>query len=201
MSDDTGAKDEDTGRQDPPKDDAGKDGDTDEDDEDEGEDAYTPPSREDWDKAKRRRDRATKELRELRAEMAKLKAAGEQKKDADDGGATAKELERWKKVAVQQAATAALATAGFTGTAKQAARLTRLMDLDSAEPDRNGSFDFEDEADELKDEYPALFGNKEDGAKGRVPKVRTGSGRGTGGGTQDPTKRTTDALLKSAGYR
>jgi hypothetical protein len=208
MSDDNGGKDKDTGRQDPPKDDPGRDDDgddPDDPDDDGGGDTWTPPSREEYERLQRTAQRRKEERAQARRELAELKKAkpAPKKKESEDDDSgrddeSAKEADRWRAVAVKQAAAASLSAAGFTGTAKQAARLTKLMDLDDAEPGRDGSFDFEDEVEELKEEFPHLFEDPRTGR--RAPKVRTASGRGDGS-KPDPVKRTSDRLLKSAGYR
>jgi hypothetical protein len=212
MSDDNGGKDKDTGRQDPPKDDPGRDDDGDDEDEDDSGDGgkpWTPPTQEEYERLQRTAQRRKEERLQARRELAELKKArtAPKKKESEDDDSgrddeaakeAAKEADRWRAVAVKQAAAASLSAAGFTGTAKQAARLTKLMDLDDAEPGRDGSFDFEEEVEELKEEFPHLFEDPRTGR--RTPKVRTASGRGDGS-KPDPVKRTSDRLLKSAGYR
>jgi hypothetical protein len=90
-----------------------------------------------------------------------------------------------------------LASAGFHGTTKQARRPTRLLDLENAEPDSAGDFDFEDDIEALKEEFPALFSEPEQ--RHRAPRVTTSDrGRNSGGTGRD---RTTEKLLKQAGFR
>ena len=207
MSDDNGGKDKDTGRQDPPKDDPGKDDDgDDEDDDDSGGKPWTPPTQEEYERLQRTAQRRKEERLQARRELADLKKAkpAPKKKESEDDDSdrvdseAAKEAGKWRAVAVKQAAAASLSAAGFTGTAKQAARLTKLMDLEDSEPGRDGSFDFEDDVEELREEFPHLFEDPRNGK--RTPKVRTATGRGEGS-KPDPVKRTSDRLLRSAGYR
>lgn len=133
-----------------------------------------------------------------KALLAQLRAEREEEEtdDEESGEAT-----RWRGIAASNAAATQLAAAGFNGTAKQAARLTRLLDLTGAEPDRHGAFDFEDEIEELVEEYPALFGQGQTGAARRPAPRVGGRGRETSTPRKDPSRSTSDALLKSAGYR
>lgn len=134
--------------------------------------------------------------RQLAAQLRGGKGKG--KDEEDDEPADNGEAERWKGTAIQAAASAQISAAGFTGTAKQAARLARLIDTNGVEPDRNGYIDLEDEIDELKDEYPQLFSTAGDGRR-RAPTVRRGDSRETP--KKDPTQSTTDKIMKAAGYR
>jgi hypothetical protein len=163
-----------------------------EDESEEEEDDWTPPSKEEWTKLsnaakarKRERDAAKREL-----------ATFKNGKDGEDDDE--KEAKKWRSTAARNSAATALSTAGFPGTAKQARLLTRLLDLDSAEPDANGDFDFEEEIEELKEEFPALFRELGEPRR-RAPKVTTSDkGRTAGGGTRD---RASERLLKQAGIR
>lgn len=177
------------------------------DDEDDGKDANPPadapaPTAEDYArlqrKAKRQEERITRLLK-AQGKTPKRNAAGglEDDEEGDDGKGPGDD--RWKTVAVKNAAAAALSAAGFSGTAKQAARLTRLLDLDGVEPDKDGVFDLEDEVADLAEEYPGLFQKTTNGAR-KVPRVRTAPAR-PGAPTDDPTARTTRALLREAGFQ
>lgn len=176
--------------------DAGKEGDDKE---------WKPPTKAQWERAQRRLKTYAAEKRKGGAEVDRKLAAqirGKDDKEGDDDGAAAEEAQRWRRAAAQQSAAASLTAAGFNGTARQAARLTRLLDLDGAEPDRDGVFDWEDDVEELKEEYPELFGargsRRNEGA-GRLPKVRTAPTRDSAT-PDDPTQRTSDALLRAAGF-
>ena len=119
-------------------------------------------------------------------------------KDTDDEGSDDGEAARWRGIAVQQAAASQLSAAGFSGTAKQAARLARLIDTADIAPGRDGSFDLEDEIDELKEEYPQLFSTG-GGNRGRAPRVRTAPA--SDAPVKDPSRKASDAMLRQAGYR
>jgi hypothetical protein len=187
-----------------PDDDPDDGGDDDGDDEDE---EYTPPTREEWAKLQRiaaarkiERNEARVELRSLRAAAA---GAG---KDAGDAKDTAKdeETDRWRTTAARSSAATQLSAAGFSGTAKQARKLTRLLDLAGAEPDSDGDFDFEDDIEDLKIEFPQLFAPPADGVAGRPAARPTTADRGRRtprDAGDDPTQRTSDRLLRSAGVR
>ncbi|MCX4232815.1 hypothetical protein [Streptomyces ortus] len=162
---------------------------TDDDVEDE-EDEWTPPSKEEWTKLSNAAKARKRERDAAKRELATLKN-GKDEEDEDDN-----EAKKWRSTAARNSAATALSAAGFPGTAKQARLLTRLLDLNSAEPDGNGDFDFGDEIEELKEEFPSLF--KELGEpRRRAPKVTTSDrGRTAGGGNRD---RASARLLKQAG--
>lgn len=176
--------------------------------EDDKDDDYTPPSKDDWAKLQRKIKRQEERITRLVGSKGKPPAGGgkvddklraqfkgqdtEEEPDEDDG-----EAARWRGIAVQNAAASQIAAAGFSGTAKQAARLARLIDTSSVTPDRNGSFDLEDEIDELREEYPQLFAQGGDGRR-PAPRVRTAPSSRTP--RPDSTKSTSNKLLKSAGY-
>lgn len=182
-------------------------GDEDGSDDDAGE--YTPPSKDEWTKLqakiKRQEGRITKLLggkgkpaADIDRQLAAGLKSGKGTPAEDEGGDDSGEVTRWRTMAAQQSAATQLAAAGFQGSAKQSARLTRLLDLAGAEPDRHGAFDFEDEIEDLIEEFPQLFAK---GAAGRpAPVVRRADSR-SGAPAKDPTRETTDALLKSAGYK
>lgn len=165
-------------------------------------DAPKLPTQEEWDKARRKIARLEGKVRGKsgagtstdRAMLDQLNG-GKTKDDTDDKGSD--ETERWKGIAIQNAASAQITAAGFSGTAKQAARLARLIQTEGIQPNKDGSFDLEDEIGELKDEYPQLFADK--APAGRPPRVRTAPSSGTP--AADPTQKATNALLRSAGYR
>ncbi|MGC5565331.1 hypothetical protein ACPYPG_21185 [Streptomyces sp. FR-108] len=161
------------------------------DDTEEENDDWTPPTKDEWTKLSNAAKARKRERDAAKRELATLKS-GKDEEDEDDN-----EAKKWRSTAARNSAATALSAAGFPGTAKQARLLTRLLDLDSAEPDGNGDFDFEDEIEELKEEFPSLF--KELGEpRRRAPKVTTSDrGRSAGTTTRD---RTTERLLKQAGF-
>lgn len=167
---------------------------------------YKPPTKGEWERAQRRLKKYAADRKKpsgngsavnaaLAAQLRGSKGKDDEDEDAgqDDGEAT-----RWRGIAIQQAAAAQISAAGFTGNAKQAAKLARLMDTDGIEPDRSGAFDLEDEIEELKTEYPQLFSTTGDSRR-RAPAVRRGETRETPKRT--PTERTNDKLLRSAGFK
>lgn len=192
-------------------DDLGELGDGDEDGDEGGAPKGKPiPDAETWEKIQRKLARQEERITRLVGakgkgggasvdrQLAAQLRGGKGKADEDDEPADDGEAARWRDIAVRNAASAQISAAGFTGTAKQAARLARLIETSSIEPDRNGVFDLEDEIDELKEEYPQLFSTAGDGRR-RAPVVRRGDSRETG--KKDPTLSTTDKMLKAAGYR
>jgi hypothetical protein len=188
-------------------------GDTDEDDESdedqddaEGSDGkpYKPPSKSEWDRTQKRIKRLLDEKkgrkgggadidRQLQRQISGKGKADD--KDADEPEDTS-EADRWRGIAVQNAAASQIAAAGFTGTAKQAARLAKLIDMDDVRPNRDGTFDLEDEIEELQEEYPQLFQAVGSGRR-PAPNVRRADNRKAA--PKDPTQATSDALLASAG--
>lgn len=181
------------------------DDDTDDPDDDNPDDDpnWKPPTKGEWDRLQRRMKKLTGKPKasDVDRKLAE-QLRGKGKKPADDTDDDTRddgEAERWRGIAIQNAASAQIAAAGFSGTARQAARLARLIDTSDIQPNRDGSFDLEDEIEDLKEEYPQLFA-RQSGAGGRVPNVRTARNRGTGE-TKDPSQRTSDAMLKAAGYR
>jgi len=204
--DDTGRKDDDEGRPDDDgDDDGGSEGGGDDDD---GDDDYVAPTREEAEKMratmrarKQERDAARAELRRLREQLknADGKGGDEGKSREDERGGD--EDVRWRRTAARSSAASQLTAAGFSGTAKQAKRLTALLDLESAEPDRDGDFDFEDEIADLKDEYPMLFrAPDDDGGRARRRPSTADRSRDVGrDDTDDATTRTSKAMLRKMG--
>lgn len=203
-------------------DDLDLDDDRDDDDEDgdEGEE-FTPPTKEEWDKVRatmrRRKEERDAARAKFRALEDKQRAAdrerasraaggkdtggkdtdGDAPDDRDDEGA------RWRQAAARASAATQLQAAGFQGSAKDAKRLTQLLDLEHAEPDKDGDFDFEDEIDDLKERFGALFEDRDADRARRTRRPSTGD-RGRGEekrATEDPTQRTSRALLRQAGVR
>jgi hypothetical protein len=203
------------------QDDLEDDGQEDEDQEDDGDEdkPYEAPDAETWAKVqrkiKRQEDRITRLLAERKtggkpapkktaasdpdAELLRqLRGLGNRKGAQDDDDEDQEDGPDWKGMAIKAAAASQLQAAGFSGTAKQAARLARLIDTSNLVPNRDGTFDLEDEVDELKDEFPELFGART--GRRPAPVVRRNDPRG-GTPPKDPTRATDLALLKEAGYR
>lgn len=213
MADDDGAPDDDGSGDLAPEDmddlgdlgDEDGDGPGDDGDDTEGEDGkpWKPPSRSQWERAQRRLKKYADERRAGKGADVdrKLQAQLRGKEDGDDDGADASaEAELWRSRAAASDASAQLTAAGFSGTAAQARRLTRLIDLAGAKPDRDGRFDFTDDIEELKEDYPELFGGRGSRRNERGRRQHTAPERG-GTPTKSASERTTDRLLKEAGYR
>lgn len=182
-------------------------------DDDDDNAAWKPPTREVWERTQRINAARKQERNDARARVRALEAQlrggkgdgdGEGAGKQQDGDAAAEE--KWRTSAARNSAATQLQAAGFSGTAKQAKRLTRLLDLANAEPDADGDFDFEDEIDDLRTEYPQLFGSTSSDDETRRPPARRPTTADRGRRTprdadQDPTTRTSDRLLRSAGVR
>jgi hypothetical protein len=199
--------------------------DTGDDDGDGDQEEYTPPTQEEWEKVqgalarrKQERNQARAERAKLRNELAEARKAtttrngdsvrdgdGDQQstsRDEDRDDRAAEEI-RWRQAAARSSAATQLQAAGFSGTAKQAKKLTRLIDLDLAEPDDDGDFDFEEAIDELREEYPQLFRGEDKPTPPRQRRPTTADrGRDTGrDATRNPSDVTSQALLRQAGIR
>lgn len=157
---------------------------------------YKPPSKSEWDRLQRRIKKLTEAKKPAADVDKKLREQLNGGKDDDQDEAPADS--RWRDIAITNAAAAQISAAGFTGSAKQAARLANLIDRAGIEPDRHGTFDLEDEIEELKEEYPQLFAAP--GDRARNPRVRTAPS-GAKVPAADPTATTTAKMLKQAGYR
>lgn len=91
-----------------------------------------------------------KEVRELRRQVKRLS-----EKPSEDAASVEEVETKWKSRFVTVAATAALTAAG----GKNPAKLLRLLDTSDLEVDDDGDVDgLEDQIDELKGEFPELFG-------------------------------------------
>lgn len=115
--------------------------------------------------------KANREAARLRNEK---KAADEPKgKEGDEKPAETKGEDKYKRSAVAAAARAELKDAGFTGTKEQAAKLSKLLDLDDLDVDEDGEVEgLEDAVADLKEQFPALFaGEKAADEKPKAPKV------------------------------
>jgi hypothetical protein len=167
---------------------------------DDGEQAeWTPPSEADYKKLQGIADKRRAERDRYRRDLAALRKAvkatdGEESKGAADTA----ESDKWRGVAVKKAATAALKEAGFTGDVKAAKRLIGTIDLSQVEPDDDGDIDIDEQIDDLKDAFPALFGVKQrPGGRG----VSTGHGRDTDAPAKDVTAEHSLKLLKMGASR
>ena len=159
---------------------------------------WTPPTKEEVTRLRNTAQARKVERDQARRELRDAKAAAAGTGDGAGTGADEDAGPNWRDTAVRNSAASALQAAGFSGSAKQAKKLARLLDLDGIEPDASGDFDLTDEVDELKDEFPQLFAAPtSDPAR---PPRRTTADRGRQGATPDPDK-TTSRLLKQAGYR
>lgn len=178
--------------------DTDKDLDKDIDTEDEdGDEEWTPPSKEDWTKLTNAARARKEDIKTLRRELGELKAKSTKKDDEEEDSGDS-EAKKWRTTAARSSAATALSAAGFSGTAKQARRLTRLLDLEGAEPDDLGDFDFDDDIEELKEEFPQLFEPADEGRGRRAPRVTTSDrGRKSSTVTRD---KTSERLLKQGGY-
>lgn len=157
---------------------------------------YKPPTKGEWNRLQRRIKKLTEAKGKAPADVDRKMREQISGDKADEDEAPADS--RWRDIAITNAAAAQISAAGFTGSAKQAARLANLIDRAGIEPDRHGSFDLEDEIEELKEEYPQLF-SAETGSR-RNPRVRTApSGDKTP--AKDPTELTSAKMMKQAGYR
>lgn len=121
--------------------------------------------------------KANREAAKLRNEK---KATEEKPKEGEKPAAEAPD--RYKRSAVAAAARAELKDAGFTGTKEQAAKLSKLLDLDDLDVDEDGEIDgLEDAVADLKDQFPALFSEaKAAEEKPKTPKLETGPKSPTG---------------------
>ncbi|MCX4504572.1 phage scaffolding protein [Streptomyces anulatus] len=159
---------------------------------DDEEEAWEAPSKERWEKLENAARARKEEVRALRKQVGELKAQSKEEEPEESGES------KWRAAAARNSAATALSAAGFPGSRKQAARLTRLLDLSDVEPDDNGDFDFDDEIETLKEEFPALFAEPGEQRR-RAPRVTTSDRGRTAGGTSKD--RTTERLMKQAGFR
>lgn len=155
---------------------------------------WSPPGKDDWEKLTRAAKARRKERDDARRELAALKA---KESESEQENAKPDEAAKWRETAARASAATSLQAAGFSGTAKQARRLTRLLDLANIEPDDTGDFDFEDEIEDLRQEFPMLFQRDKPVTSSRKP---TTADRGGSAGAPG-RDRTTERLLRAAGYR
>jgi hypothetical protein len=173
---------------------------------DDGKDANPPadtpaPTAEDWERAqrklKRQEDRITRLLKAQGKPVTRDAAGNVADDDAPAAPATDPDV-RVKR----QAGIAALTDAGLSRA--QAKTAVRLLDLSGLEVDDDGEVDdddLEELVEDLREKFPAMFGaGASNGATKRTPRVRTAPTR-AGAPTDDPTARTSRALLRSAGFQ
>lgn len=164
---------------------------------------WVAPTREEHQRMMSTIQRQKEKEKTLRRENGALKQqlvakSGGKEEKVDEQAA---ELERWRTNAAKASAATALQAAGFSGSAKAARRLTRLLDLAASEPDQDGYFDFDDEIDELREEFPQLFQQNNPATNGRpvVRKVTT-SDRGGRSDESPSMDKTTRRLMEQGGY-
>ncbi len=176
-----------TGTETATTDDKGKDG-------DEGKTAWTPPTEAEWKAAQDKLKKANAQAAAHRKEADELKRKGESEtetkaREAAENASKAAES-TWKPRIVKQAARAALAEAGLTGTPD---RLLRLVDVDAVEIDDEGEISgLDDQIKALKKDYPELFAKR---GGGRIDAADKG---GDGGGKQGAWSATSRKLLEQA---
>jgi len=201
-------KDTDTGRQDPPKDQGKDDDDQDADDDDQGDDEgkdggddFKPPTKDEWAKVQRALRKANREAANLRKKSSPGGSGGDDSgKDADATRAAKAEAEKTEMRTKRTAGMLALTSEGLNRD--QAKRLVGLLNLDDVEVDEFGDADLEDQIEDLKEEFPALFAKDED-RRGGARRPRTSGGRSSsdGGGTKTPDQTHSERMLRAAGYR
>jgi hypothetical protein len=157
---------------------------------------WTPPTKEEWEKAQRTAAVRKQERDEARREAAAAKEAAGKAKPDDDASKALEEARKDSDTRARRAAgTIALVDAGMTRT--QAKEALALLKLDKLTVDGDGDVDEDDLAEAvkaLKEKFPGMF---PDGKK--LPKARTADGGGRDGATKTPTDRTTERLMKSMG--
>jgi hypothetical protein len=175
---------------------------------DDGKDANPPadtpaPTAEDYAKLKRKAQRQEERITRLlkaQGKTVKRNAAGDVEDDKDTPATSAPDLDTRVK---RQAGIAALTDAGMSRAAAKTA--VKLLDLAGLEVDEDGEVDdaeLEELVEELKEQFPGMFAKTGNGAAtgSRLPKVRTAPTRKSAV-PDDPTDRTTRALLRSAGFQ
>jgi hypothetical protein len=137
---------------------------------DAGDDEYTPPTRDEWDRVKRAMKKAQEDTRRWRKKAQEL----EQGKEGASEEAGKQVADKYRPLLIQTKAQAALLEAGVeTG---KAARALKLLDLSDLDVDDDGEVDgLTDQVDDLKNEWPELFEAKQE-KRQRAPRVN-GAGR------------------------
>jgi hypothetical protein len=139
-------------------------------------------------KAAKARDDAKKALRDLRAEVADLKRAGEDEtaratREAAEAAAAAAE-KKYKPIVIKTTARAELVAAGVKSGKE--ARLIKLLDLDDIDIDDDGEVTgLTEQVDALKEEWPELFAQPEE----KPREQRRGSRAADGADKKPPPKK------------
>jgi hypothetical protein len=202
MPEPTDKKDDDTGTQNPPNDqDTGTDGDDGYDDT--GADDYVPPSKEDWDKVQLALKKARAEARAARrgktTDNGQTGGDGNDKPDPEKvkADAQAEADGKWKPRVVRAAARSAFIEAGLSLPKKNAdaamARVLKLLDMDDLDVTDDGEVEgLDEQVEEIKADWPDLFGAAGRSRAGRVD----GADRGTSNGKpKTPSEIQAAALL------
>ena len=142
---------------------------------------WTPPTKDEWDRAQAALIKASSEAKDRKEELRRLRAASE-----DDASKTAREQaeaaeKRFKPVAVRSAAKAAFLEAGLQGgTPERIARVVRMLDLDALDIDDDGDVTgLAEQVAAIKKDYPELFTPTDK----RPPRLSTGDKPPTNGRT------------------
>lgn len=171
-------------------------------DPEEGQDEYTPPSKEEWERVQRTLAARKKERDEARREAAKAREEAAKGPGADAATAAAQEAQaKLDNQARRSSGITALMEAGMTkAQAKEAVGLLKLKDL---VVDEDGDVDgVEDAVADLKAKFPGMFAKESgEGGKAKPPKARTTDGGGRDGGTQSATDRTTAKMMAALGLK
>lgn len=180
-------------------------------DEDEGDDEeWKPPTKAEWERAQRKAKRQEDRITRLTGKTPKGKSVderlaaqlqdGDDEDDEDEGDGKTRSRRRAAPPqddtkAKRMAGVAALMGVGLTKD--QAKSAVRLLDLDAVELDDDGDADLEDEIEDLRERFPALF---ERTVRYRRPPApgRRSPDRGTPARTA--TEQTDEALFRQAGF-
>ena len=142
-------------------------------------------------KARQERNEARRKLAEARKTADKGSEG-----DKDDQRAADEAVSKLTGTLVRQAAITELIAAGLDRDA--AKKAVRLLDLADITVDENGDVDLGDQIDDLKEDFPDLFGTRRAGSAPPVRRTSQDGARKTG---KTVDERFADRLLKSAGYR
>jgi hypothetical protein len=165
--------------------------DTDQEDTDQEDTDLEDTGAEDAESVRTERDKLRMTLEKIKAERKQLRAdLSAARKGEGDGhpGKTPDPEDRIRRLA----GVSALTGAGLTR--EQAKVAVRLLDLSKIEIDEDGDCDPDDAVADLKKSFPGLFGTG-------VRRVTTADRAGRSAPASDPTRVTSERLLKAAGYR
>lgn len=153
-------------------------------DTDAGQDTWTPPSKEDYEKLQKALAKANAEAKQRREALQAMQRQSEG--DSEKAVREAQEAaeRKLKPVAVRAAAKAALLEAGYQNpTSERLTRAIRQLDLDALEIDDEGEVSgLADQVKAYKDDYPELFGSQEQ--RQRTPRVAASDRPATNGKTE-----------------